>query len=259
MASGKLFSTPTAQVCGVYVLVAVPRGNCVRVYITSVLCCVMLCCAVLWPWCGFWYLYSAVRCTSAPDANGSAEGSLVEPQGRYPGGEPYQRRGDRFGPEDHRNVRLVSRVFVLLTSAALIVSSLGVVCSGSAIDDDVPDAVYPNYIRATVRTTLESRVVYGTRIGREVRITQMDHWSTFPSFKPAGHILFLNNVVRVAHLLCGCLGAAAFLCIAPRCLACATPGQAWYRARRGVGACGQQHQVSGDHDPIAARTVWWGC
>ena len=68
-------------------------------------------------------------------------------------------------------------------------------CRGTSVTTDATDP-YPNYIRVTVRTPTEARVVVGTRVGKEARITQMDHWSSFPAFKPSGHLIFFNNTVR---------------------------------------------------------------
>ncbi len=68
-------------------------------------------------------------------------------------------------------------------------------CRGASVTTDATDP-YPNYIRVTVRTPTEARVVVGTRVGKEARITQMDHWSSFPAFKPSGHLIFFNNTVR---------------------------------------------------------------
>ena len=56
---------------------------------------------------------------------------------------------------------------------------------------------YANQISVSVTTSTETRIVAGTRVGNDVRITQMDHWSSFPAFVPHHHMIFFNNIVSV--------------------------------------------------------------
>jgi hypothetical protein len=70
-------------------------------------------------------------------------------------------------------------------------------CSVSHNGGDVASgSSYANHIVVTITTATETRVVAGTRVGNDVRITQMDHWSTFPAFVPHGHMIFFNNIDR---------------------------------------------------------------
>ena len=39
-----------------------------------------------------------------------------------------------------------------------------------------------------------TRVALGAVIEGKPRIVQLDHWQSFPSFAPAGHLLLWNNI-----------------------------------------------------------------
>jgi hypothetical protein len=55
-------------------------------------------------------------------------------------------------------------------------------------------AAFANVIRVTVQSPAGTRVALGAVIEGKPRIVQLDHWQSFPSFAPAGHLLLWNNI-----------------------------------------------------------------
>jgi D-3-phosphoglycerate dehydrogenase len=68
-------------------------------------------------------------------------------------------------------------------------------------------SAFANTIKVTVKNAEGERVAVGAVIEGAPRIVQLDHWSSFPTFAPAGHLLLWNNidspgqVSRVAQVL----------------------------------------------------------
>jgi D-3-phosphoglycerate dehydrogenase len=55
---------------------------------------------------------------------------------------------------------------------------------------------YANAIRVSVVGPHGERTVVGSVIEGAPRVVQVDHWASFPSFAPEGHVLLFNNVDR---------------------------------------------------------------
>ena len=68
-------------------------------------------------------------------------------------------------------------------------------------------SAFANAIKVTVTNAEGERVAVGAVIEGVPRIVQLDHWSSFPTFAPKGHVLLWNNidapgqVSRVAQVL----------------------------------------------------------
>lgn len=63
-----------------------------------------------------------------------------------------------------------------------------------------PRGPYANAIRVTVAGPTGSRFVVGSVIEGQPRVVQVDHWESFPSFAPEGHVLLLNNLDKPGSL-----------------------------------------------------------
>jgi len=55
---------------------------------------------------------------------------------------------------------------------------------------------YANLVRVVVDGPTGQRVAAGTVIEGQPRIVQLDHWQSFPTFAPEGHVLLFNNFDR---------------------------------------------------------------
>ena len=55
-------------------------------------------------------------------------------------------------------------------------------------------SAYSNLIRVTVAGPDGERIAAGAVIEGKPRVTQLDHWQSFPTFAPTGHLLLWNNI-----------------------------------------------------------------
>lgn len=58
----------------------------------------------------------------------------------------------------------------------------------------VASGPYANAIRVTVVSPSGSQSVTGSVIEGVPRVVQVDHWQSFPSFVPQGHVILFNNI-----------------------------------------------------------------
>jgi D-3-phosphoglycerate dehydrogenase len=56
-----------------------------------------------------------------------------------------------------------------------------------------PTGPYASAIRVTVVGPSGSRSVVGSVIEGQPRVVQVDHWQSFPTFAPEGHVVLFNN------------------------------------------------------------------
>lgn len=57
-----------------------------------------------------------------------------------------------------------------------------------------PSGPYANAVRLTLMGPAGTRTVTGSVIEGAPRVVQVDHWQSFPSFSPEGHVLLFNNL-----------------------------------------------------------------
>ena len=86
----------------------------------------------------------------------------------------------------------VSADSVNMINAPFVAQDHGIAVSVRSVPGTA--SAYSNLIRVTVAGPDGERIAAGAVIEGKARVTQLDHWQSFPTFAPHGHLLLWNNI-----------------------------------------------------------------